>query len=177
MLVGSQGRLELSICPVPIQKRDQMVPTFTGIGYMFGLPAWSSHYCSKIVVGMLPAPKAVASSPSKDACQLLLTNSKSPSYMLPSTQGCPNGRFWMKMSVRTSFLSGRPRMSSGRPPASAFTRGRGSARARDRVDARKHLSHGHGPVRTGGRIRAVTSPPLPPLPPSPLLSARMRKNK
>jgi hypothetical protein len=41
-----------------------------------------------------------------------------------SVQGCHNGRFWMKMSVRTSF-------SSGRPLASAFTRGRGSAFARD----------------------------------------------
>jgi hypothetical protein len=36
-------------------------------------------------------------------------------------QGCHNGRFWMKTTIRTSFPSGRPRMSSGRPPASAFT--------------------------------------------------------
>jgi hypothetical protein len=32
-------------------------------------------------------------------------------------QGCHNGCFWMKMSVRTFFLSGRPLTS-------AFTRGR-----------------------------------------------------
>jgi hypothetical protein len=38
-------------------------------------------------------------------------------------QGCHNRRFWMKMSVRTSF-------SYGRPPASALTRGRGKNRVR-----------------------------------------------
>jgi hypothetical protein len=45
-------------------------------------------------------------------------------------QGCYNGRFWMKMSVRTSF-------SSGRPPASAVTRKRGITRG-----------HGKNRVRT-----------------------------
>jgi hypothetical protein len=62
-----------------------MVPTFTGVGDMFGLPTWSSHCWNKIVVGMAAAPKAVATSPSGDACQLLLTNSRSPTCMLPST--------------------------------------------------------------------------------------------
>jgi hypothetical protein len=49
-------------------------------------------------------------------------------------QGCHNGRFWMKMPVRTSF-------SSGHPPASAVIRGRGSAsaRARDRASARTRV--------------------------------------
>jgi hypothetical protein len=34
----------------------------------------------------------------------------------------------MKMSIRTSFSSGRPQTSSGRPRTSAFTRGRGFTR-------------------------------------------------
>jgi hypothetical protein len=45
-------------------------------------------------------------------------------------QGCHNGRFWMKMSAQTSFSSGRPRTPSGRPPTSAFIRGRAHASAR-----------------------------------------------
>jgi hypothetical protein len=40
--------------------------------------------------------------------------------------GCHNGHFWMKMSVRTSLDV--VRTSSGRPPASAVTRGRVSTR-------------------------------------------------
>jgi hypothetical protein len=68
-------------------------------------------------------------------------------------QGCHKGRFWMKMSVRTSF-------SSGRPCTSAFTRGRASASARVRVsagvdprprrrgaDAPRPRGHGGGEVR------------------------------
>jgi hypothetical protein len=35
--------------------------------------------------------------------------------------GCHHGRFWMKIPVRTSFSSGGPRTSPGRPPASTFT--------------------------------------------------------
>jgi hypothetical protein len=38
-----------------------------------------------------------------------------------SRQGCHKGRLWRKITVRTSFSSGRPRTSSERPPASAFT--------------------------------------------------------
>jgi hypothetical protein len=48
-------------------------------------------------------------------------------------QGCHNGCFWMKMSVHTL---------SGRPPASAFTRGRGKNRVR--ADARGLASRGLG---------------------------------
>jgi hypothetical protein len=51
--------------------------------------------------------------------------------MTCQNQGCHNGHLWMKMSVRTSF-------SSGRPPVSAFTRGRGCASGRPR---------GHRPAR------------------------------
>ena len=36
-------------------------------------------------------------------------------------QACHNGRFWMKISVRTSFSSIRLRTSSVRPSATAFT--------------------------------------------------------
>jgi hypothetical protein len=39
----------------------------------------------------------------------------------PSRQGCHKGRNWTKITIRTSFSSGRPRTSSGRPRASAFT--------------------------------------------------------
>jgi hypothetical protein len=37
------------------------------------------------------------------------------------SQGCHKGRNWRKITVRTSFSSGRPRTSSGRPRASTFT--------------------------------------------------------
>jgi hypothetical protein len=99
----------------------------------------------------------------------------------PYIRGCHNGRFWMKITIRTS---------SGRSPASAFTprtrfyprtgftvRGHGknpSARTLGcccvRVDAPQR-PHGHeGPRGHGASVRThafLPSPPLslPPLPP------------
>jgi hypothetical protein len=62
-------------------------------------------------------------------------------------QGCHNGSFWMKMSVWTSFSFGRPRTSSGRPPASALTSGRGSASTRMRKCVRASAGpRGRGPA-------------------------------
>jgi hypothetical protein len=69
-------------------------------------------------------------------------------------RGCHNGRSWMKMSVRTSF-------SSGRPPASAFTRGRGKNRVRTDAAVRPH---GHGKASTRTHLPPLPSPlSLPPL--------------
>jgi hypothetical protein len=71
----------------------------------------------------------------------------------------------MKMSVRTSFSSGRPR-------ASAFTRGRDFTRGRGSVSARTRVPVGvdprtrpRGPVtaRTRSRVRAGVSAFCPPL--------------
>jgi hypothetical protein len=76
---------------------------------------------------------------------------------LTMTQGCHNGCIWMKMSVRTSFSSGRPRTSSGRPPASAFTRGRGTTRVRGKNRIYADM------VRPRGRTSLPS--PLPPSPP------------
>jgi hypothetical protein len=45
----------------------------------------------------------------------------------PLMQRCHKGRFWRKITVRTSFSSGRPRTSSGRP---RLPRGRGFTRRR-----------------------------------------------
>jgi hypothetical protein len=45
-------------------------------------------------------------------------------------QGCHNGRFWMKITVRTSF-------SSGRPPAAAFTPRTGFYRPRSQKKKKK----------------------------------------
>jgi hypothetical protein len=69
----------------------------------------------------------------------------------------------MKMSVRMSFSSGRPRTSSGCPRASAFIRGRGFTRGRGKnrvravkiASARTHLRpRGPAPTQTGLRVRA-----------------------
>jgi hypothetical protein len=74
----------------------------------------------------------------------------------------------MKMSVRTSFSSGRPRTLSRRPPASAFTRRRGFIRGRgkNRVWADAVVR----PRRHGRPCERISLPPLPlslpPLPPS-----------
>jgi hypothetical protein len=96
----------------------------------------------------------------------------------PTDQGCHNRRFWMKMSVRTSF-------SSGCPPASAFTRGRGFTRGRDKASAWTRVRPRGHPCLSGHSLASARmhlrplplppSPPLPPLPPSPRLSARTRK--
>jgi hypothetical protein len=98
-------------------------------------------------------------------------------------QGCHNGRFWMKMSVRTSAdAHPRPHL-----PANAVKTA--SARMQQCVRADAHIDlHGRifASARTWGvRADAPPSPPLsfpppPPLPPSPLLSPRLRgreKNK
>jgi hypothetical protein len=57
-----------------------------------------------------------------------------------SEQGCHKGRNWRKITVRTSFSSGRPRTSSGRPRlprGRVFTvRGRSGASARTRARPR-----------------------------------------
>jgi hypothetical protein len=84
-------------------------------------------------------------------------------------QECQNGRFWMKMSVRTS---------SGHPPASAFIRGRGKNRVRT---VKITFARTHKCVRVGAGPRDHLPSPLPPSPPPsrsfPLLSARPRKKK
>jgi hypothetical protein len=76
------------------------------------------------------------------------------SNQITFNQACHNGRFWMKMSVRTSF-------SSGRSPAFAFTRGSGFTRGRGSASARARVPAGmdpqtrpHGPVtaRLRGRV-------------------------
>jgi hypothetical protein len=57
----------------------------------------------------------------------------------------------MKMSVGTSFSSGRPRTSSGCLRASTFTRGHGKNRVRTDAQVRPH---GRGSSRAWIRARA-----------------------
>jgi hypothetical protein len=91
-------------------------------------------------------------------------------------QGCHNGHFLMKMSVRTSFSSGRPWTSSGRPAASAFTRGRGKNRARAvkigsawmRQCVRADMGRPHG------RTSILSPSPSPSLPSTVRADARER---
>jgi hypothetical protein len=64
-----------------------------------------------------------------------IRTNQTPSPTLP--QGCHKGRNWRKITVRTSFSSGRPRLPRGR----GFTRGRvftvrGCGKNRIRADAR-----------------------------------------
>jgi hypothetical protein len=63
----------------------------------------------------------------------------------------------MKISVRTSFSSGRPWTSSGRPRASAFTRRRGFIRGRGKNRIRADVQvrpRGRGSPRAWTRARA-----------------------
>jgi hypothetical protein len=86
-----------------------------------------------------------------------------------TAQGCHNGRFWMKMSVRTSFSSKRPRTSARvhsyprlrgknrvRADATVHPRGRGraSARARDRASARTCVDTRRAAMGPHGRVAA-----------------------
>jgi hypothetical protein len=107
-----------------------------------------------------------------------------PVWPFRPAQGCQKGRFWKKITVRTSFSSGHPWTSARIRvypadtvlPADGFLP---SAHAVKKESARTQPS-----VRTDMGIRAdaspspplslppLPSPPLPPLPPSPLLSAR-----
>jgi hypothetical protein len=70
-------------------------------------------------------------------------------------QGCHKGRFWMKMSVRTSFSSGRSRTLSGRSRASAFTPGRIAASVRAWTRVRADLARIRGcPASAWTRVPA-----------------------
>jgi hypothetical protein len=84
--------------------------------------------------------------------------------MWGANQGCYNGRFWMKITVRTSARVRLYPADAVLPSADASARawvradpwlhGRGAdAGPRGRANVRGHASPGHGSARTWGRVR------------------------